>query len=104
MATKVDLARLNKRISSLSNVLAKLGKGTDAKDLILIIKRPGWTTPAELAFTHAMLEVADLQARGLAATMAGLKGAAGKVARESIGGAPRKAAAKKRATTRRAAK
>jgi|GEM_PF-6747488 len=80
MATKPDLAKLNKRISALSNVLAKLGKGTDAQDLLMIIRKPGWTTLAELAFTHALLESAEVQVAGLQATMAGLKNAAKQVA------------------------
>jgi hypothetical protein len=62
MATKSDIAKLDKKISALSNVLAKLGKGTDLKDLILIIRKPGWTTPAELAFTTAMLDAVTAQA------------------------------------------
>jgi hypothetical protein len=62
MATKSDIAKLDKKISALSNVLAKLGKGTSLKDLILIIRKPGWTTPAELAFTTAMLDAVTAQA------------------------------------------
>jgi len=47
---------LDKKISALSDALAKLGKGTDLKELIRIIRFPGYTTPAELAFTLAMLD------------------------------------------------
>jgi hypothetical protein len=97
MATKPDLAKLNKRVSALSNALAKLGKGTDLVDLLLIIKKPGWTTPAELAFTNALLGSAEVQLGALAETLSGLKGAAKLVAPQVVGDAKpaRKGAAKK---------
>mgnify|MGYP000033816048 CR=1 FL=1 len=53
---EAGIAKLEKQITTLSNALAKLGKGTDWRELILIIKRPGWTTPAELIFTSAILD------------------------------------------------
>ena len=96
MATEIDLSRLNKRVTALSDALAKLGKGTDGKDLLLILKKPGWTTIAELAFTHAMIDVAEIQMKGLMQTMAGLKGAAAKVAPQT-GDKTKKAPGKKAA-------
>ena len=56
MATKIDLAKLDKKVTALSKALANLGRGTDLKELIRIIRNPGWTTPAELAFTVAILD------------------------------------------------
>ena len=50
------LGTLDKKITDLSNALAHLGKGTDLHELLLIIRRPGWTTPAEYAFCMAILE------------------------------------------------
>ena len=47
---------LDKKITALSDALAHLGKGTDLKELLRIIRFPGYTTPAELAFTIAMLD------------------------------------------------
>ena len=66
MATKIDLAKLDKKVTALSKALANLGRGTDLKELIRIIRNPGWTTPAELGFTIAILDsmqgqVAQLQ-------------------------------------------
>ena len=80
--------------TALSKALANLGKGTDGKDLLLIIRKPGWTSIAELAYTNAMLDSAALQLRGLEATMSGLKGAAAKVGGKVVA---RKAAPKKAA-------
>ncbi len=94
MATKIDLDRLDKKVTALSKALANLGKGTDGKDLLLIIRKPGWTTPAELGFTNALLDTAALQVRGLEATMKGLKSAAAKVGGKVVTrkAAPRKVA------------
>jgi len=49
---------LEKKITALSKALASLQKASekDLRELLLIIKRPGWTTPAELGFTNVVLE------------------------------------------------
>ncbi len=51
-----DIQRLEKRISALSDILAKLGRGKDLRDLIRILRFPGWTTPAEFAFALGIVE------------------------------------------------
>lgn len=75
-----DLERvaLEKRITDVSKALANISKGTekDFRELILIIKRPGWTTPAELAFTMSALEMMGQQAKVLSALKANLMKAA----------------------------
>jgi hypothetical protein len=53
---KLDLRKLERRIDALSNALARLGKGGDLKELIRIIKFPGWTTPAEFIFALGIVE------------------------------------------------
>ena len=94
MATELDIKRLDKKITALSKALANLGKGTDGKDLLLIIRKPGWTTIAELGFTNALLDTAAIQVRALETTRAGLKNAAAKVGGKAV---TRKAAPKKAA-------
>lgn len=94
MATELDIKRLDKKITELSKALANLGKGTDGKDLLLIIRKPGWTTLAELGLTNALLDSAALQVRGLQLTMSGLTKAAAKVGGKAM---VRKAAPKKAA-------
>jgi hypothetical protein len=47
---------LDKKITELSDALAHLGKGTDLKELLRIIKFPGYTTPAEFAFTVMVID------------------------------------------------
>lgn len=51
---------LEKKITALSDALAKLGRGTTLADLIKIIHKPGWTTPAELAFASAMINAIQM--------------------------------------------
>jgi len=53
---KVDLDRLEKGIRALRDVFAQLGKGDDLQELALIIRRPGWTTPAEMFFASGLVE------------------------------------------------
>jgi hypothetical protein len=50
---------LEKEISALSDALARLGRGTTGKDLLQIIRKPGWTTPAEFAFFQGMINAAQ---------------------------------------------
>lgn len=59
------IAELDKKITALSDALAHLGKGTDLKELLRIIRNPGWTTPAEFAFTMAILDSMQEQTKQL---------------------------------------
>jgi hypothetical protein len=56
---------LDKKITDLSDALAHLGKGTDLKELLRIIRFPGYTTPAELAFSVAILDTMQVQVKTL---------------------------------------
>ena len=78
MATKIDIAKLDKKVTALSKALANLGRGTDLKELIRIIRNPGWTTPAELGFTIAILD----SMQGQVAQLAKLSGALAKSAKQ----------------------
>jgi hypothetical protein len=53
---RIDLKKLEKSITALSDALAHLGKGTSLRELILLMKRPGWTTPAEFLFASSIVE------------------------------------------------
>jgi hypothetical protein len=59
------IAELDKKITALSDALAHLGKGTDLKELLRIIRNPGWTTPAEFAFTLTILDSMQDQVKQL---------------------------------------
>ncbi|MEZ5428568.1 MAG: hypothetical protein R2747_20145 [Pyrinomonadaceae bacterium] len=56
MAKNHDIKGLEKKIDALSNALAKLGNKDDFKQLILILRKPGWTTPAEFLFASAIVD------------------------------------------------
>ncbi len=64
--TDRHIQQLEKRVSALSDALAKLGSADDFKRLILIMKRPGWTTPAEFIFASAVVDSMIAQAAGMA--------------------------------------
>jgi len=50
-----DISRLEKQVTTLSDALAHLSNVEDFKR-ILILKKPGWTTPAEFAFATSIVE------------------------------------------------
>lgn len=53
---KIDIKRLEKKVSSMSDALAKLSRAKDFRQLILEWRRPGWTTPAEFIFVSAIVD------------------------------------------------
>ena len=65
MATKIQLDKLDKKITALSDALAKLGRGTTLQELLKIIRRPGWTTPAEYGFATTIIDALQVQVTAL---------------------------------------
>ena len=53
---KLDIKALDKKVTSISNALAKLSSAEDFRKLILEWRRPGWTTPAEFLLVSGMLD------------------------------------------------
>ncbi len=53
---KEDIDRLEKRITTLREALTNLNTDHDWGELSLIFRRPGFTTPAELAFVRGIVE------------------------------------------------
>lgn len=58
---KHDLGRLEKQITDLSKALKSLSDDQDLVELLKIIKRPGWTTPAEFVFVTGIAENLSVQ-------------------------------------------
>lgn len=56
---------LDKKITALSDALAHLGQADSLKELLRIIRFPGYTTPAEFAFTVTVLDTMASQTRQL---------------------------------------
>ena len=59
MPGKAAINALDKKVTSISNALAKLSIQDAFKKLILEWRRPGWTTPAELIFVSAILNLLE---------------------------------------------
>ena len=51
-----DVNALEKRVTELSDALAHLSSADEFKRLIIILKRPGWTTPAEFIFASGIVD------------------------------------------------
>lgn len=64
-SAKVDLVKVEKKITDLSTALANLSSGDDLRQLIRIIRKPGWTTPAELALFNGLVDGLMAQAKVL---------------------------------------
>jgi hypothetical protein len=60
-----DIKGLEKKVDALSDALAKLSNAEDFRELILILKRPGWTTPAEFLFANAIVDTFSAQVKTL---------------------------------------
>lgn len=57
-----DIGVLEKKIHAAHDTFAKLGRDSDFEELIKIIRRPGWTTPAEFLLVSSSLDA--LRAQG----------------------------------------
>jgi len=69
---KHELVQLEARIQSLKTSHTALSNSLSLDELMNIIHRPGWTTPAELAFVNAGLDSIDAQMKQLSALTQGL--------------------------------
>jgi hypothetical protein len=66
MASAIDIQGLEKQVTALSDALAHLATPDDWKKLLIIIRRPGWTTPAELVFASAIINSLQSHTKALA--------------------------------------
>ncbi len=53
---KIDIDRLSKKVTDLSDALAHLDSPEDWKRLLIIMRRPGWTTEPEFLLSSAIVE------------------------------------------------
>jgi hypothetical protein len=70
--SKHNVAGLEDRVQKLSKNLSSLRVQEDLKELLLVIRRPGWTTPAELIFATEIVDSMLAQTATLAALSQGL--------------------------------
>jgi len=59
------IRRLEKQVSDVSSALVKLSNSDDWKQLIMIIHQPGFTSPQDLIFTSAILDMLLTQTAAL---------------------------------------
>jgi len=65
MMEKHELSQLESRIKAVKTSHTALSNNLSLDELLNIIHRPGWTTPAELAFVNAGLDSIDAQIKQL---------------------------------------
>jgi hypothetical protein len=61
-----NLAHLEARIKELSTQLATMADTQDLEEMISIIHKPGWTTPAEYVLVSGLVDTMHEQAKVLA--------------------------------------
>ena len=84
---KHELAQVESQVRRLMSSTAAFGDTSDLDELLKIIHRPGWTTPAELQFLTSGLESLTAQVRQMAAFREALIKAAQAVAAPRAAGA-----------------
>jgi hypothetical protein len=62
---KHELVKLESKIKELNDVCREIGDESNMKEMLLIIRRPGWTTPAELALVNVAVESLINQVRAV---------------------------------------
>jgi hypothetical protein len=73
---KQELSRVESHIQSIRTAHSALASAADLEELFNIIHRPGWTTPAEVAFLTSALESISAQTNQLLALRQGILTAA----------------------------
>jgi hypothetical protein len=64
MADK-HIEKLARQVHALSDALVGVGKVEDLKELILRMRKPGWTTPAEVLFVGGIIDSMRTQINAL---------------------------------------
>ena len=85
--------RLEKKVTDVSKALAHLSSGDDLRKLILLIRKPGWTTPAEFAFAFGIADAMLAQVQVLGDLRTALVRGGGLVASNPMPGKARRKAA-----------
>ncbi len=60
------IAHLETQIKSLSGQLLDVADGSAFDELLILMRRPGWTTPAEILFVDGIVNVMREQVQSLA--------------------------------------
>ena len=74
-----DISGLEAKLGRLSLSLSELTSAKHAEQLLLMIHRPGWTTPQEAELVHALVDMIQHQIDGVNRSAAGLVKIADKI-------------------------
>jgi hypothetical protein len=66
------IPKLEAKVKAVQDIFGQLGDDTDWVELLKILRRPGWTTPAEFTLVSAILDSLENQARSALALRGGL--------------------------------
>jgi prefoldin subunit 5 len=67
-----NIAQIEKRLTTLKNEIQQLSNANIYDQLLQIIHKPGWTTPAEARFFETTMELISAQVQSLARAQQGL--------------------------------
>jgi len=62
---RADILKLARQVHALSDAFVGVGKVNDLRELIRILRTPGWTTPAEIVFARGIVETMIAQTKAL---------------------------------------
>jgi hypothetical protein len=78
-----DIAYLERRIGALGEQLEAMSDTGDLKELIILMHRPGWTTPAEYQLVSGVIDIMQHQVEMLAAMKQVLLNGSRSIARQA---------------------
>ena len=81
---ELDIGRLEKHISTVRERLEMAAQGDDFEELLRIIRRPGWTTPAEFRLVFEIVETIGQQVVVIEHLKTGLLEGSRQVAAEGV--------------------
>ena len=81
---EIDIGRLEKSIATVRDRLEVLAQEDDLAELIKIIHKPGWTTPAEFMLVHGVVETIGKQVEVIEVLKRNLVEGSGQIAAEGV--------------------
>jgi len=84
---KQEISGIERKISNLYTILRKLNDEKEMEELIAIIHRPGWTTPADFIFANTLVDGLTAHANAIASMKAGFVKGCSVVRAEEFAGA-----------------
>jgi hypothetical protein len=74
-----NIDALSRQVKTLQRRLRQLADEDELRELLLIIRRPGWTTPAEFTLVASIVRTLDVHARAMTELKSNLLEGSGQV-------------------------